>query len=93
MIDIPSWAWGILYAGGAAGTGAWFLREWARNETLQDRIAELGDYLVPLVGAKVFRGLMLIGFMIWWPVIAVMALIWDVPGYGKNIDKPEGGDR
>jgi len=93
MIDIPSWAWGILYAGGAAATGAWFLREWKRNETLQNRIAMFGDVLVPLLGPAVFRGLTLVSFMLSWPLVVVMTLIWDVPGYGKNIDKPEGGDR
>jgi hypothetical protein len=93
MIDVPSWAWGVLYAGGAAATGAWFLREWARNETLQDRIAELGDILVPLLGPAIFRGLMLISFMVGWPAIVVMAFVWDVPGHGRNVDKPEDGNR
>ncbi len=85
---IPWWMWGAFYALAGAASGAWFLREWSRNETLQDRVAMLGDILVPIFGPQFSRGLVVASNIIAWPLLAIAILIFDVPGHGRNVDKP-----
>lgn len=93
---MSGWMWGLLYAAGGAAYGSWFLRGLRRNETLRGRVEELftlwDRHLGLFIPARFFGYSLVVAQVAFWPLPVLIMAIFDVPGHGRNVDKPSGGE-